>query len=347
MVEDTRSHIGRELMSTIHFLNVKEGDCSVIQHNSGRVSVIDVCNAEPVDSSESKYQMLTLELRMEGLRGVLGNFNQKKHPVNPVEYLKKFGISSVFRFILTHPDMDHMDGIKAFFEEFSPGNFWDTANEKEMESSSWSGSPYNQADWNFYKNLRDSNPQSDPKRLTKLSGDIGQYWNRDEDGHSRGDGYTILAPTQKLVDEANKKGDYNDCSYVLLYRTGSKRIIFGGDSHDATWEHILENWEADVRDIDLLIAPHHGRDSGRSYDFLDVLKPTLTLFGNARSEHLAYGAWSRRGLQIITNNQANCVVVNISSGLANIYATHETFARTFNPNTSYDSQLQAWFLYSI
>ena len=36
-------------MSTIHFLNVKEGDCSVIEHNSGRVTVIDVCNATKVD----------------------------------------------------------------------------------------------------------------------------------------------------------------------------------------------------------------------------------------------------------------------------------------------------------
>ena len=39
--------------------------------------------------------------------------------------------------------------------------------------------------------------------------------------------------------EANKKDDYNDCSYVLLYRTGDRRIVFGGDSHDRTWEHIL------------------------------------------------------------------------------------------------------------
>ena len=32
-------------MATIHFLNVKEGDCSIIEHNSGHKTVIDVCNA--------------------------------------------------------------------------------------------------------------------------------------------------------------------------------------------------------------------------------------------------------------------------------------------------------------
>jgi hypothetical protein len=146
------------------------------------------------------------------------------------------------------------------------------------------------------------------------------------------------------VDEANKKDDYNDCSYVVLYRTGDKRIIFGGDSHDGTWEHILKNWEADVRDIDLLIAPHYGRDSGRSYEFLDVLRPTLTFFGNARSEHLAYDAWRNRGLLIITNNQANCMVVDAGPSPMNLYVTNETFAKRVNPDTSYSDRFRAWFV---
>ena len=45
-----------------------------------------------------------------------------------------------------------------------------------------------------------------------------------------------------------------------VYEDGS-RIVFGGDSHDASWDHILENHEADVTNVDLLIAPHHGRCS--------------------------------------------------------------------------------------
>ena len=130
---------------------------------------------------------------------------------------------------------------------------------------------------------------------------------------------------------------------MLLYRTGDKRIVFGGDSHDDTWEYILEAHRDEVANIDLLIAPHHGRDSGRSYDFLDVLKPSLTFFGNARSEHLAYDAWYRRDLPIVTNNQANCMVVNACETPMKLYVTNETFARTVNTATYYDERLQAWF----
>ena len=68
--------------------------------------------------------------------GARGNFTQKKYPVNPVTYRKSHGISSIFRYIQTHPDMDHMDGIRALFDKFAPINFWDTNNRKVISSDS-------------------------------------------------------------------------------------------------------------------------------------------------------------------------------------------------------------------
>ncbi|WP_419855302.1 ComEC/Rec2 family competence protein [Candidatus Poriferisodalis sp.] len=321
-------------------MNVKEGDCSVIRHNSERITVIDVCNAEPPDTGGVDQALSGLTSQ----RGTLGNFGQKKHPVNPVDYMRNHDVDGIFRYIQTHPDMDHMDGIRHLFDAFSPLNFWDTDNNKEMDSSSWQGSPYDEADWKFYKNLRDTKPTANPKRLVNLSGDKGKYWNEAEDGRWH-DGLHILAPTEELVNSANESAsDYNDCSYVLLYRTANNKIVFGGDSHDATWEHILERHEDSVTNVDLLIAPHHGRDSGRSYDFLDILQPTLTFFGNARSEHLAYDAWSRRGLPIVTNNQANCMVVDAGTSPMTLYVTNETFAKSKNSLSTWSSRYQAWYV---
>ncbi len=98
-------------MATIHYLNVKEGDCSVIQHNSGRITVIDVCNAKAPETEESKVAM---SLAKAATR-VPGNFQQKNYPVDPIAYLQSHNINGIFRYIQTHPDMDHMDGVKAFF----------------------------------------------------------------------------------------------------------------------------------------------------------------------------------------------------------------------------------------
>lgn len=152
-----------------------------------------------------------------------------------------------------------------------------------------------------------------------------------------------------MAEEANKTKDYNDCSYVILYKTGNnKKVIFVGDSAEKTWDYILENFEDDVADVDILIAPHYGRKSGGNDDYLDVLNPKLTLFGNAKSEHLDYQSWNNRGLDHITNNQENCVVVNTSgeNGL-DIYVTYETFAKRRNADTYYDEEYNAWYIMTI
>ena len=153
-------------MATIHFLNVSNGTCAVIRHNSGHVTVLDVCNAksrEPVMEALSAASAKTE-------RGVTGDFRQKKYPVNPVAYMHEHNISDIFRYIQTHPDMDHMDGIEFLFEVFSPVNFWDTDNQKEIPNSSWLGSRYSKEDWEFYKRLRDTKPKHAPKGLALLSG---------------------------------------------------------------------------------------------------------------------------------------------------------------------------------
>ena len=144
-------------MSRIHFLNVGEGDCIWIEQNSGHNTIIDVSYAKRV---VTKVYEASSALDSHEYLG--GNYNQKSYPDNPITYLKKFGFESVFRFILTHPDMDHMDGIKAFFETFSPINFWDTDNNKTISSNSCNGK-YDKADWDFYQSIRKES--SSPKVL--------------------------------------------------------------------------------------------------------------------------------------------------------------------------------------
>lgn len=326
-----------EIMGVFHFLNVKEGDCSIIKHASGHTTVFDVCNAYKEDLITASSDKLSVFLEKAS-----GNLNQKRCPVNPITYMKAHGYHSVFRFVLSHPDMDHMDGIKDFFEEFQPVNFWDTENRDEKEFGE--GARYNESDWEFYKSLRDGNPSTDPKRLTLYAGTRGKFYNEHENGNSGGDGIYILAPTSDLINHAVESDDYNDASYVILYKAVGGRILLAGDSHDATWEYILANHADEVRDIDLLIAPHHGRKSSRSYEFLDVVNPTLTLFGNARSEHLAYDAWSYRRLPYITNNQANCIIVNADVTPMELFVTNEEYAKKQNTRTWYSSQFQGWFL---
>jgi beta-lactamase superfamily II metal-dependent hydrolase len=331
----------RLIMGIFHYLNVNQGDCSFIQHPSGHVTVVDVCNA-----SKTEDQTVLRKKALAEILGVSGNFNQKEHPVNPIIYLKSFGVESVFRFILTHPDMDHMGGIADFFDVFAPLNFWDTANTCKKDFSG--GGPHDENDWKFYVSMRDGGSANTARRLTLCAGARGQYYNQSaEDGLGGGDGLYVLAPTAALINGADESGNYNDGSYVILCRSAGGRILLAGDSHDRTWEHVLENYEDDVRNVDLLIAPHHGRKSDRSYDFLDVVNPGLTLFGNANSEHLAYAAWNYRGLRVITNNQANCVVVDTNRFPMTGSVTNPRFAERVTSDTFYSPDFKAYYVGKI
>src|ERR1041385_3238912 len=111
-------------MSIIHFLNVLEGDCNIIQHDSGRISVIDVSNAYNAEDTEEEKRVKASKERADMRKRTQVpsdkvDYKQKENPDNPIDYLKEnIGTNGIFRFIITHPDMDHLDGIQDLYSEF-------------------------------------------------------------------------------------------------------------------------------------------------------------------------------------------------------------------------------------
>jgi len=129
------------------------------------------------------------------------------------------------------------------------------------------------------------------------------------------------------------------------------KILFAGDSEDKTWAHILKTWPKTVSDVDVLIAPHHGRDSGRDYEFLDTVNPKLTIFGNASSDHRAYDAWNNRDLPFITNNQAGYIILDITRNALSVYVKNEKFAKRIAEANEWETfksdELDAWYLFTV
>lgn len=272
----------------IHFLNVLNGDCTIIEHETGRISVIDICNGNAPSASQS----------------VEANYNRQNNSTNPIDYLLDIcENNSVFRFILTHPDMDHMDGIKKLFYNFHPINFWDTNHEKDLSKEGFEN--YEENDWEFYKNIRQS--QNNPKTLQLYEGNKGEYYTND--------GFEIISPSKKLVKELKKSNnpDWNEISYVILHNVYNKRILYCGDSGNKAWKNIMEDKKLldRIRDIDILIAPHHGRKTGGDdmNEYLDILEPKLAIFGNTeKSEYKAYKTFYNKGIPILTNSEVSDII---------------------------------------
>ncbi len=322
-------------MSTLHFLNVNPGDCTIIQHNTGHITMVDICCG-----NQSEAVTKTAEFAIER-KAVLGNFQMCNQSTNPLAYLKGLGITDIFRFILTHPDMDHLDGFNALMDGVTVSNYWDSEVRREKPAFG-AGGQYLEADWDKHVSVRDGK-ESAVTVVTPKSGSRFKYANKTDSSDDGGDGLHILAPDKDIVDVINNGGDVNDGSYVLLYHSAGGKIIIPGDAHDATWDYVLENHKKDIEDASILIAPHHGRGSNRNYDFLDAMQPKLSFFGCAPSKDLDYAAWSNRGLEKITSNQAGNIVLESHSDGIDVYIENTSFADKYAPGaTEVNTQGYRW-----
>ena len=328
-------------MPKIHFLNVNQGDCIILEHSSDRVSLFDISAGNiqiQLRNFVEHYIDPTFKSRAKG------NFRMCKNPTNPLDYLEDLNVTKIWRFILSHPDMDHLDGFNALLDNFKTLNFWYSGADREKPDFKNSGR-FNEEDWERYKKVI-TKQEIGTKCIQVQAGDKFRYANRDESDNGEGDSLYIVSPNQELIDKSNKTQEFNDASYVVLYDSEIGKVLLTGDSHDATWDYIECHFKALVSNVTLLIAPHHGRKSNRSYDFLDYVKPKLTLFGCAPSEHLGYHAWYKRNLNYITNNQCGCIVAEGNREME-IFVENDKFAAKCGGNINYTNDQGFYYLYTV
>ena len=259
-------------MPRIHCLTVGQGDCTLIEHGSGRISMIDICGG----NSERMRAQETYGARLEKPRG---NFGMCGSPTNPLDYINRNGFGDIWRFISTHPDMDHLDGFNNLIDAFTIRHFWDQGARKKKPD--FTSSPYNEADWDRYVKARDGK-ESGTRVVKVQQGRQFEFANKG-DASGCGDYITMCAPSEQLVRECNDSQNFNDASYILVYRARGGKIVLAGDADDAAWECAISEYPELLKDVGFLLAPHHGRDSGRNRSFLSHLKPRFSLLGCAPS----------------------------------------------------------------
>jgi beta-lactamase superfamily II metal-dependent hydrolase len=246
-------------MLKLHFLNVGKGNCTIVEFPSGRLTMVDIDNSRIDDEDD----VLT----------------------DPVSYfLSKFKDQSLFRFILTHPDMDHLSGLNEFAKKVSIGNFWDTNHNKSFTDDDWEGSPYDKKDWDRYLLLRKS--EKDPKALQLYRDDTADCcWTQD--------GITILSPSSTLVKLANESEEYNHLSYVLRIEYAGIKVILGGDASTEAWDEIYNHYKDEFLKADIFLAPHHGSANNIHEDAFDAISPDYVIVSVAEGVDYDYNYYKK------------------------------------------------------
>lgn len=237
-------------MSTIKSFSVGNGDTFYIRHNSDNFSIID-CHL----SEENQVDIVKDIKHAHLLKGVT-------------------------RFISTHPDQDHIQGLKYLDDNIDIRNFYCIENEvtKEEETD----------DFKHYCELRDSD-----KAFHIKKGCFRRWMNRTSDERGSA-GINILWPDTeneyfKEVLEAAEDGESpNNTSAIIKYSLeNGVTALWMGDLETEFMENIED--DVDWPEVDILFAPHHGRDSGKVPEsILKKMNPKIIVIGEAPAENLNY-----------------------------------------------------------
>lgn len=204
---------------------------------------------------------------------------------DPIEFLDShYSQESIFRFILTHPDMDHMSGLHELFTKRYVYNFWDTEHEKAVDTSQLNFGGYSKHDWLTYKKLRAGS--DNPKVLRLLhNSQPKSYWVED--------GITVFSPSPNMLKLASETDEYNHSSYVLMIEHEGMRILLGGDATKRAWRQILANHGKDALKAHVFLAPHHGSPDNIEEDVFQHIAPQYVIVSDHRGHSYDYSYYSR------------------------------------------------------
>ena len=209
-------------------------------------------------------------------------------------YLRSQGVSAIDGLMLSHGDGDHVGGTRGLLEHFRPARI---VAGQALELAMAVVDPC-LSGGHFLANQQ-----------------VVQRWKRE------GVAFEILYPWQTeprltshqaLNKTLNKLSD-NDSSCVLLIRYRGKTILLPGDISVAVEAQLLARDQL-PKNIDVLIAPHHGSRTSSSQAFVDYLSPEHVVYAAGFNHHFGhpvkavFDRYQRGGSQAWVTGESGAVI---------------------------------------
>lgn len=191
----------------------------------------------------------------------MGSYGPSGKEFSPLLHLKsKYRVKQLDAVVITHPHSDHLYDISNF-NALSPRVLRRPKHLTEEE-------------------IRKGNPQSDREYVEKYL-EINQRYN------------TPVADSENPFRETNNGGvkfdfftpkdcsrsNLNNHSIVTVISHATSKIVITGDNECASWNELLndEAFKTSTKGTDILLASHHGRESGYSEALFEHISPYLTI----------------------------------------------------------------------
>ena len=188
--------------------------------------------------------------------------------ISPLQALRKAGIQRLDHVTITHPHMDHIDDILNF-DGVDPKTLLIPKHLTEADIRGGNPRPSPEAEAKIQKYLEIRN---------RYTGSISS--SEDVNLSSNNGGVSI----QTFIPRQASTGNLNNHSVVTVLEYEKVKILIPGDNEAPSWEELLDQqrFRDAISNTHVLVAAHHGRESGFHQPLFDHFNPLITLISDGR-----------------------------------------------------------------
>ncbi len=232
----------------------------------------------------------------------IGDYSGKDTTFSPLRHLKyTFGVQQLNFVIVSHPHLDHIDDILNF-DLLNPKVFY---RPKQITNAE----------------VMDGAREQDKEKFKKYCEINDRYQTNIVGGTDDPDNPHNFG-AMKIVSFAPwacPHDNFNNHSIITIVEYANLKVVIPGDNETCSFNELMkqETFKATIKDADILLAPHHGRETGYNNDFVSHVNPRLTVVSDGRfCDSSANGRYSQksRGLKVYRSNgtstERKCLTTN-------------------------------------
>ncbi|MGQ3331246.1 ComEC/Rec2 family competence protein [Halorubrum sp. FL23] len=247
---------------------------------------------------------------------------------SPTDYLKQSGIDTIDWLIISHPDKDHIRDIVAFDDRYDISLYTrpDGA-AKYIRHRQESVYPNDE----LYQNITGKFLEFEERRFSYHEPPIDRGQLRVYE-FSLSPSELGMTPAHEL-DTDERGPSLNNLSILHVFEYNGFKLVTMGDLEEDGIELLLERSDVRraLRGTNVLVAPHHGRESSYSTKLFDTISPDLVVVSDAGgTEHSAVQKYSHQASGKTADRRDSDSVVR------NVVTTRKDGAIYFGANSSDD-----------